>query len=156
MFIFFNAGLMVEDFGGDVMVAEVAGKSGEGLGSLVDSLLLQADVLELKAATEGLAEAIVLDAYMEKGKGVIADLLVSWGTLSVGDPIVVGSTFGRVKAMTDDRGNPITTAGPSTPMQLLGLRSVPVAGQELLSVESEVRILMKFMCHQCHKYRKCR
>lgn len=131
--------LMVEDYGGDVMVVEVAGKTGDGLDRLVESILLQADVMELKAASAGQAEAVVLDAYMEKGRGVVADALVRWGTLSVGDCIVVDTMFGRVKAMVDDDGNPITTAGPSTPVRLLGLRSVPTAGQELLSVASEAK-----------------
>ena len=131
--------LLVEDFGGDVMVVEVSGKTGIGLDQLVESLLLQADVLELKAAVTGQAEATVLDAYMEKGRGVVADILVRWGTLSVGDPIVVDTMYGRVKAMVDDAGNPINTAGPSRPVRLLGLRTVPTAGQELLSVASETK-----------------
>ena len=131
--------LLVEDFGGDVLVVEVSGKTGDGVEQLTESLLLQSDILELKAASTGQAEAIVLDAYMEKGRGVVADVLVRWGTLSVGDPIVVDTMFGRVKAMVDDMGNPITTAGPSKPVRLLGLRTVPTAGQELLSVVSEAK-----------------
>lgn len=121
------------------MVVEVAGKTGEGLEQLVESILLQADVLELKAATQGQAEATVLDAYMEKGRGVVADVLVRWGTLSVGDPIVVDTMYGRVKAMVDDLGNSIMSAGPSSPVRLLGLRTVPTAGQELLSVSTEAK-----------------
>ena len=121
------------------MVVEIAGKTGEGLDQLVDSILLQADVLELKAATQGQAEATVLDAYMEKGRGVVADVLIRWGTLTVGDPIVVDTMYGRVKAMVDDLGNPIMSAGPSSPVRLLGLRTVPTAGQELLSVSSEAK-----------------
>lgn len=81
----------------------------------------------------------MLDAYVEKGRGVVADTLVRWGKLSVGDSIVVGSSFGKVKSMFDSNGKGIKHAGPSTPVRLIGLRSVPSAGEELLSVESEQR-----------------
>ena len=121
--------LICEDFGGDVMVVETAAATGEGLKELVEALTLQADMLELKAAVEGQAEATVLDANMEKGRGVVADVLVRWGCLKVGDPIVVDTMFGRVKAMTDDRGKRVMEAGPAVPVRLLGLRSVPTAGK---------------------------
>ena len=134
-----DLGLVCEDYGGDAQVVEVSGRTGEGLDTLVESLLLQADMLELKAAAEGQAEATVLDANMEKGRGVVADVLVQWGRLAVGDPVVIGSTYGRVKAMTDDMGREIEAAGPSTPVRLLGLRTVPQAGQELLSVSTEAK-----------------
>lgn len=103
----------------------------------MESLLLQTDVLELTAPTEGLAEATVLDSRFEKGKGVVADCLVRWGQLEVGDVVVVGTSLGVVKSMTSDTGTRLKKAGPSTAVQLLGLRSVPTAGQELLSVNSE-------------------
>lgn len=99
--------------------------------------MLQTDVLELNAPTEGLAEATVLDSRFEKGRGVVADCLVRWGQLEVGDVVVVGMTYGIVKSMTNDSGARLKQAGPSTAVQLLGLRSVPTSGQELLSVESE-------------------
>jgi translation initiation factor IF-2 len=134
-----DLGLVCEDYGGDAQVVEVSGRTGEGLDGLVESLLVQADMLELKAAAEGQAEATVLDANMEKGRGVVADVLVQWGRLAVGDPVVIGSTYGRVKAMTDDTGKDIDAAGPSTPVRLLGLRTVPQAGQELLSVSTEAK-----------------
>lgn len=133
-------GLICEEFGGDVMAVEVSAQSGENLmDGLIEGLLLQADMLELEAATEGQCEAVVLDANMEKGRGVVADVLVRWGSLQVGDSVIVDTAFGRVKAMVDDRGRAITTAGPSTPVRVLGLRSVPTVGQELLSVDNEAK-----------------
>jgi translation initiation factor IF-2 len=132
--------LVCEEFGGDVMAVEVSAQSGENLASgLVEGLMLQADMMELVAATEGQCEAVVLDANMEKGRGVVADVLVRWGKLEVGDAVIVDTTFGRVKAMVNDQGKNITSAGPSTPVRLLGLRSVPNVGQEMLSVESEAK-----------------
>ena len=132
-------GLVAEDFGGDTIVVETAAMTGEGLETLVDSILLQADMMELQASSIGQCEAVVLDAAMEKGRGVVADVLVHWGKLSVGDSIIVDTMYGKVKAMEDDTGKAITSAGPSTPVRLLGLRTVPTAGQELLSVDSEAR-----------------
>ena len=129
--------LIAESFGGDVQVVEVSGKTGEGLERLIESVLLQADVLDLRAAATGRAECTVLEASMEKGRGVMCDLLVRWGKLKVGDNIVVGTSFGKVKAMTNCKGKSVKEAGPSSAVRLLGLRSVPSAGQELLSVESE-------------------
>ncbi len=96
--------LVPEEYGGEALVVEIAGKSGEGIETLVETISLQADVLELKAVHEGYAEATVLEAVHDKGKGVIADMLVSWGRLSVGDPIVVGTAFGKVRAIYDDTG----------------------------------------------------
>lgn len=129
--------VLTEEYGGDVQVIEVAGKTGEGMTSLVESLLIQAEVMELKACNTGLAEAIILDACIEKGRGIVAEVLVKWGSLSVGDPIVVGCSFGRIKSLTDDSGKSIKQALPSQPVRILGLRSMPNTGSELLSVESE-------------------
>jgi len=132
-------GLVAEDYGGDTMVVETAAQTGFGLEALLEGIGLQADMMELTAASEGQCEAVVLDAAMEKGKGVVADVLVRWGSLSVGDNIIVDTMYGKVKAMEDDTGKPIQTAGPSTPVRILGLRTVPTAGQEMLSVDSEGR-----------------
>jgi translation initiation factor IF-2 len=132
-----DIGIATEEFGGDVFAAEISGKTGEGVKDLLEGLILQADMLELSAPAEGFSEATVLDARFEKGRGVVADCLVRWGKLSVGDSIVVGTAFGNVKSMTDDRGGRVNSAGPSTAVQLLGLRALPSAGQELLSVDSE-------------------
>eukprot|EP00605_Chrysophyceae_sp_TOSAG23-4_P000975 GSChrysophyteH1.ASY1.ANO1.1075.1 assembled CDS len=131
--------LVAEDYGGDIMVVETAALSGAGLDDLVEGIALQADMLELQAAHSGQCEAVVLDANIEKGRGVVADVLVRWGELQVGDSIVVDTMFGKVKAMVDDKGKKLKKAGPSTPVRVLGLRSVPTAGQELLSVDSETK-----------------
>jgi translation initiation factor IF-2 len=134
--------LVAEDYGGDTMVVEtsaLAGAKKNGLDSLIESIALQADIMELKAADKGQCEAVVLDANMEKGRGVVADLLIRWGELSVGDSIVVDTMYGKVKAIIDDKGKKIKKAGPSMPVQVLGLRTVPTAGQEMLSVENETR-----------------
>ena len=130
--------LIVEEFGGDVQVAEVAGRTGEGIDALMESLLLQAEVLELQASITGQAEAIVLDASVERGRGVVAEVLVRWGSLSVGDAVVVGGSYGKVKSMVNDRGEAVRTALPSHSVRLQGLRSLPSTGQEMLSVDSEL------------------
>lgn len=132
-----NHDLIAEEFGGEVQVAEVAARTGEGIPALMDSLLLQAEVLELQAAISGQAEAVVLDASVVRGKGVVAEVLVRWGALNVGDPIVVGGSYGKVKSMFNDRGESVQTAMPSDAVRLQGLRALPVSGQEMLSVESE-------------------
>jgi len=132
-------GLVAEDYGGDTMVVETGALTGYGLEALIESIGLQADMMELTAAHDGQCEAVVLDAAMERGKGVVADVLVRWGSLRVGDNIIVDTMYGKVKAMEDDTGKSITTAGPSTPVRILGLRTVPTAGQEMLSVDSEAR-----------------
>lgn len=129
--------ITVEEYGGNIPVVDISAKTGDGLDDLMEAILLQSDVMELKAAGSGLAETTVLDARMEKGRGVIADVLVRWGSLSVGDNFVAGESLGRVKVMEDSNGRRIQTAGPSTPVRLMGFRSIPEAGSELLSVESE-------------------
>jgi translation initiation factor IF-2 len=129
--------VVVEEYGGDVFCAEISGKTGQGVQALLEGLLLQAEVLELSAPTDGFAEATIIDARFEKGRGVVADCIVRWGKLSVGDPIFAGSAFGNVKSILDDTGKSIPFAGPSSAVQIIGLRSLPTAGQELLSTESE-------------------
>lgn len=129
--------VVVEEYGGDVFCAEISGKTGHGVQALLEGLLLQAEVLELTAPTEGFAEATVIDARFEKGRGVVADCIVRWGKLSVGDPIFAGTAFGNVKSILDDSGKSVPFAGPSSAVQIIGLRSLPSAGQELLSTESE-------------------
>jgi small GTP-binding protein len=129
--------LIAEEFGGEVQVLEVAGRTGEGLKELVDGILMQADLLELQSSFKGQAEAIVLDASVSKGRGVEAEVLLKWGELSVGDPIVVGSSYGKVKMMVNAKGQSLRTAYPSDSVRLLGLRSLPMTGQEMLSVASD-------------------
>ena len=131
--------LITEDLGGDIQIVEVSAISGIGISDLIESIQFQADMLELKAAVDGPAEAVVLDAVMEKGRGVVADVLVQWGALKVGDSVVVGTSHGKIKAITDDRGKTLKVATPSTPVRILGLRSVPTAGEEMIAIENEVK-----------------
>jgi translation initiation factor IF-2 len=126
-----------EDWGGDTQFAYVSAKTGEGIDDLLEKLLLQADVLELKAAREGLAAGVVIESTMEKGRGAVATVLVKRGVLKPGDPIIAGQEFGRVRAMFDENGQTVTEAGPSLPVVVLGLSGAPNAGDDLLVVESE-------------------
>jgi translation initiation factor IF-2 len=126
-----------EEWGGDTQFVYVSAKTGEGIDGLLDSILLQADVLELKATREGAAAGVVIESTMEKGRGAVATVLVKRGTLKPGDPIIAGQEFGRVRAMFDERGASVMQAGPSLPVVVLGLSGAPNAGDDLLVVESE-------------------
>ena len=129
--------VLPEAWGGDTMFVNVSARTGAGIDELLDTLVLQADVLELKAARDGLAAGVVIESSMEKGRGAVATVLVKRGTLKPGDQIIAGQEFGRVRAMFDESGQPVTEAGPSTPVVVLGLSAAPNAGDELLVVESE-------------------
>jgi translation initiation factor IF-2 len=129
--------VLPEAWGGDTMFVNVSARTGAGIDELLDTLLLQADVLELKAARDGLAAGVVIESSMEKGRGAVATVLVKRGTLKPGDQIIAGQEFGRVRAMFDESGQPVTEAGPSMPVVVLGLSAAPNAGDELLVVESE-------------------
>jgi translation initiation factor IF-2 len=126
-----------EDWGGDTLFVHVSARTGEGVDQLLDSILLQADVLELKATKDGLAAGVVIESSMEKGRGAVATVLVKRGTLKPGDPIIAGQEFGRVRAMFDENGHSVDEAGPSLPVVVLGLSGAPNAGDDLLVVESE-------------------
>jgi translation initiation factor IF-2 len=134
-----DLGVVSEDFGGEVPVVAISSVTGYGLQELVEQLLLQAEMLELQAVQEGAAQSVVLDTNTEKGVGFVADVLVQWGKLRVGDVFVVGNAYGRVRQITDAFGNQITEALPSTPVRITGLKSLPDAGEELLVVEDEGR-----------------
>ena len=123
--------LVSEEWGGDTIIVPVSAKTGMGLDGLLEMVLLQADVLELKANPARLAKGTIIEAKLDKGRGPIATVLVQNGTLHRGDTIVAGTTYGRVRAMTDDRGRNITEAGPSTPVEVLGFNEVPDAGDTL-------------------------
>jgi translation initiation factor IF-2 len=129
--------VLPEAWGGDTMFVNVSARTGAGIDELLDTILLQADVLELKAARDGLAAGVVIESSMEKGRGAVATVLVKRGTLKPGDQIIAGQEFGRVRAMFDENGQPVTEAGPSLPVVVLGLSAAPNAGDELLAVESE-------------------
>lgn len=120
-----------EAYGGDAIVCPVSALTGEGVPHLLEMILLQADVLELTADPKGKLEGSVVEAKLEKGRGPVATILVTNGTLRIGDALVVGSTYGRIKAMSDYRGEKLTEAGPSTPAEILGLSDVPGAGDRI-------------------------
>jgi translation initiation factor IF-2 len=120
--------VLIEEWGGDVPSVGVSAKTGEGIDDLLETVLLVAELADLKASDEGLARGVVLEARKEKGRGIVATVLVQQGTLSVGDYFFSGSTWGRVRAITDDAGNRITSAGPSDPAELMGFEDVPQAG----------------------------
>jgi translation initiation factor IF-2 len=126
-----------EEWGGDVMFVNVSAKTGEGIDKLLESVLLQAEVLDLKSPVTGLAVGVVLESSIEKGRGPVATVLVKRGTLKTGDPIIAGQEFGRVRAMFDAQGKQVQEAGPAIPVQVLGLSDAPGAGDDLLVVESE-------------------
>jgi translation initiation factor IF-2 len=129
--------VLPEAWGGDTLFVNVSARTGAGIDELLDTILLQADVLELKAAVDGLAAGVVIESSMEKGRGAVATVLVKRGTLKPGDQIIAGQEFGRVRAMFDANGQPVNEAGPSMPVVVLGLSAAPNAGDELLAVESE-------------------
>jgi translation initiation factor IF-2 len=129
--------VIAEEWGGNNMFAPVSAKTGQGIDQLLDAILLQAEVLELKAPTDGLATGFVIEASIEKGRGAVATVLVKKGTLKLGDPIIAGHEFGRVRAMFDENGQAVESAGPSMPVQVLGLQGTPNAGDEILAVENE-------------------
>jgi translation initiation factor IF-2 len=126
-----------EEWGGQNMFVNVSARTGQGVDQLLESILLQAEVLELKAPSKGLATGIVIEASVEKGRGPVTTVLVKKGTLKVGDPIIAGSEFGRVRAMFDENGQAVQDAGPSVPVVVLGLSGAPNAGDELLAAETE-------------------
>jgi translation initiation factor IF-2 len=126
-----------EEWGGQNMFVNVSAYTGQGIDQLLEAILLQSEVLELGAPVEGLASGIVIEASMEKGRGATATVLVRKGTLKLGDPIIAGQEFGRVRAMFDETGKSVPEAKPSMPVLVLGLSGAPNAGDEMLAVESE-------------------
>jgi translation initiation factor IF-2 len=121
-------GLQWDGWGGDTVMVEISAKQRTNLDGLLEMILLTSDILNLKAATKRLSAGVVLEARLDKGRGSVASVLVQQGTLKVGDPIIVGLQFGRVRALIDDRGRPVLEAGPSVPVEVLGLQGVPKAG----------------------------
>jgi translation initiation factor IF-2 len=131
--------IVVEEMSGDVQDVEVSAKTGKGLDELIEKILLQAELLELKANPGRDAEATVIEAQLDKGRGPVATVLVTRGTLKRGDVFVVGTESGRVRALVDDKGKQVKEAGPSAPVEVLGLSGVPMAGDQLTVVENEAR-----------------
>ncbi|KIL10953.1 translation initiation factor IF-2 [Bacillus safensis] len=130
-------GLVPEAWGGETIFVPLSAKTGEGIDELIEMILLVSEVAELKANPNRAAKGTVIEAELDKGRGSVATLLVQTGTLHVGDPIVVGNTFGRVRAMVNDIGRRVKTAGPSTPVEITGLNDVPNAGDQFLVFKDE-------------------
>jgi translation initiation factor IF-2 len=132
-------GVTPEDWGGDAMFVEVSSKTGQGIDHLLEGVLLQAEVLELKAPRTTHAKGLVIEARLDKGKGPVATVLIQSGTMKRGDAVLVGSVFGRVRAMLDENGKAVNEAGPSIPVEIQGLSEVPAAGEELMVLADEKR-----------------
>lgn len=131
--------VIVEEMSGDVQDVEVSSKTGAGLDTLIEKILLQAELMELRSNPDRAAEATVIEAKLDKGKGPLATVLINRGTLHVGDILVVGTQSGRVRAMLDDKGRQVKSAPPSLPVEVLGIGGVPMAGDTLTVVENEAR-----------------
>ena len=130
-------GLIPEDWGGSTICVPVSARTGEGITELLEMVLLTADILELKANPKRNARGLVIEAQLDKGRGVVATVLVQKGTLKVGEPIAAGSSYGKVRAMIADKGRRVKEAGPSTPVEILGLNNVPNAGEVFVACDSE-------------------
>jgi len=129
--------VVVEDFGGDIGCVQLSAATGLGVDDLLDRLELESELLELKADPTGPAEGVIIEARLDPGRGPVATVLIDSGTLTPQDSVVVGSIYGRIKALTDDRGNRLKSAGPATPVEILGLSSVPHAGDRVIVVDSD-------------------
>ena len=139
-----------EEWGGDYQFKYVSAHSGQGVDELLEAILLQSELLELKAVSTGAASGVVIESRVEKGKGSVADILVQEGELKVGDMLLAGANFGRVRAMIDEHGQQIKSAGPSMPVEVLGLDGVPEAGEQVLVVpdERKAREVAEFRAHR--------
>ncbi|MFN2356478.1 MAG: translation initiation factor IF-2 [Desulfotignum sp.] len=144
--------LLAEDWGGDVIFVKVSAKAGEGIDDLLEMVLLQSEVLELKANPDRNASGYVVESRLDTGRGAVATVLVKQGTLRDGDPIVCGLHSGRIRAMIDDLGNRIEKAGPSTPAEIVGLTGVPDAGDEFIAVTSD-KDAKQIAAHRMQKQR---
>ena len=131
--------VFVESMGGDVLDVEVSAVTKAGLDKLLETILLQAEVLELKVARDGRAEGLVIEAKLDRGRGAVATVLVQRGTLAIGDILVAGTEFARVRALINDKGEQVKEAGPSIPVEVLGFTGVPSAGDRFSVVETEAR-----------------
>lgn len=130
-------GVVPEEWGGDAQIIKLSAHSGEGIDDLLDAILLQAEVLELRASTKGAAQGVVIESRIDKGRGAVATLLVQKGTLKKGDLVLAGTMYGRARALTDENGKLVKSVGPSMPVEILGLPDAPGAGDEFLVVTDE-------------------
>ncbi|MFA5198837.1 MAG: translation initiation factor IF-2, partial [Candidatus Omnitrophota bacterium] len=131
------AGLTPEDWGGKTITVPVSAKTGEGIDSLLEMILLQAEIMELKANPDRLAHGVVVEARMAKGRGPVATLLIQNGTLRLNQNIIVGNLYGKVRAMLNDRGQGVTSVGPGAPVEILGIGGIPQVGEHFFVVEDE-------------------
>ena len=131
--------IVVEEMGGETQDVEVSATKKTGLDKLEEAILLQAEILDLRANPERTAEGSVIESRLDRGRGPVGTILVQRGTLRQGDIVVAGAEWGRVRAMLDDKGKPISAAGPSTPVEILGLSGAPSAGEPFVVVENEAR-----------------
>jgi translation initiation factor IF-2 len=129
--------VIADEWGGDVLMVGVSAHTGEGIDELLESITLTAEMAEISAVSDKPASGVVLEARLDKGRGKVTTVLVQSGTLNKGDIVIAGLEFGKVKQIIDDQGKPINKAGPSTPVEILGLSGVPDSGAEVLAVESE-------------------
>ncbi len=141
-----------EEFGGESPFVAVSAKTGQGIDDLLEQVLLQAEVLELKAPVQAMAKGLVVEARLDKGRGAVATVLVQTGTLNVGDAILLGATYGRVRGMLDENGQSIKSAGPSIPVEIQGLAEVPSAGDEFTVMQDEKRA-REIATYRAGKYR---
>ena len=132
-----SKGVLPDSWGGDTQFVEVSAHTGQGVADLLDAVLLQAELLELKAIVDCPAKGVVIESSLDKGRGPVATVLVQSGTLKLSDILLVGHEYGRVRAMLDENGKPVNSAGPSIPVEILGLNGTPDAGDEFIVVESE-------------------
>jgi translation initiation factor IF-2 len=146
-------GLVPEDWGGDTTCVPVSAITREGLPHLLEMLLLQAELLDLKANPDKMARGTIIEAKLDRGRGAVATVLVQEGTLRVGDPFVCGPSSGRIRAMIDDKGNKVTEAGPSTPVEVLGIQAVPEAGSSFTVVADEATA-KQVASHRSEKHRE--
>jgi translation initiation factor IF-2 len=130
-------GVVPEEWGGDTMFVDVSAKTGQGIDQLLESVLLQAEVLELKAPVDTFAKGVVIESRLDKGRGPVATILVQSGTLKRGDMLLAGSAFGKVRAMLDEDGKPVQEAGPAIPVEIQGLSEVPGAGEDVMVLPDE-------------------
>jgi len=147
--------IVPEDWGGDTLFVHISAKTGEGVDTLLESLLLQAEVLELKSIVEGAARGVVIESRLDKSRGPMTTILVQSGTLHKGDVLLAGMEYGRVRAMLDEKGKEVKDAGPSTPIEILGLSGIPIAGDDVLVLNDE-RKAREVALYRQAKYRELR
>ncbi|QJC33376.1 translation initiation factor IF-2 [Enterobacteriaceae endosymbiont of Donacia clavipes] len=145
--------IIPEEWGGDNIFINVSAKTGEGINNLLNAIILQAEILELKANNKGMAQGIVIDSYLDKGKGPIANILIKEGVLTKGNIVLCGYTYGKIKGLINFKGENILQAGPSTPIKILGLSEIPYAGDILIEVNNEKKA-KEVALYRKNKYRE--